>query len=841
MNKNKKIVIVGGVAGGATAIARLRRLDENAEIILLEKGEFVSFANCGLPYYIGGVIHHRDALFVSDIRSIENKYNVEIRNFSEVVEINRDEKKVLVKNTKDGKEYFETYDKLLLSTGSKPFVPNMNGTDNKNVFTLWTIPDTDKIFKYIQENNVKRAVVAGGGFIGIEMAENLIERGIAVTLVEFADQILTPLDKDMSTIVANHAKEKGINLILQTGVKEIINDGKQVLLSNDEIIDTDMILLSIGVRPNTEFVKEAGLSMGDRAGVIVDEYMQTSDPDIYAVGDMIEVTHGVSGLKTMIPLAGPANKQGRAVAANILGQKEEKYDGTIGTSIVKVFDLTVATTGENEKMLQARGLKLWEDYGYSLVHPMSHAGYYPGAMPLSVKLLFDKKDGRVLGAQIIGYDGVDKRIDTVATTIHFKGSIYDLTKLELAYAPPFSSAKDPINIAGYAATNIFEGLSTPISLKEYNENKEDYVLIDVREDMETITGGMEAVINVPLTRLREEYVKLDKDKKYVVYCAVGLRGYLAERILKQKGYTVFNLLGGYRTYQQISNNLGSESGNKSIEQEKLIFADSEEAGMTDGNLESKYENIIELNVCGLSCPGPIMKVAQKMNELNEGDTLFIKSSDPGFLIDIESWCKNTSNTFISKESSKECYMATIRKGCEDCDNHTASTVCGSIACSDSQKVDEKTMIVFDGDLDKALAAFIIANGSLAMGNKVNMFFTFWGLNVLRKKKPEPVKKDFISGMFGRMMPKGASKLGLSKMHFAGAGSAMMRSVMKKKGIASLEELIEEAINSGVRLVACQMSMDVMGITKEELIDGVEVGGVATMLHYSDRSNMNLFI
>ena len=565
---SKKIVVVGGVAGGATAVARLRRLDENAQIILFEKGEYVSFANCGLPYYIGRVIEERDSLFVSDIASIKSKYNIDIRNFSEVVKIDRENKNVLVRQ-KDGKEYNESYDVLLLSTGSTPFVPNMEGTDNENVFTLWTVPDTDKIHNFIQKNNPKHAVVAGGGFIGLEMAENLHELGIKVTLVEFANQVMPPLDKDMAKLVENHIEEKGINLKLNLGVSKIINDGKTVVLTDGSIIDTEMTLLSIGVRPNTGFVKDAGIEVNQRGGVIVDEYMQTNDPNIYAIGDMIEVVNKVSNLKTMIPLAGPANKQGRAVAANILGLKSEKYEGSIGTSVAKVFDLTVANTGENEKSLQARGLVYNKDYSYSLIHPLSHVSYYPGYTPMTLKLLFSLEDGKVYGAQIVGHDGVDKRIDTIATTIHFKGNVYDLTKLELAYAPPYNSAKDPVNMAGYVATNILEKLTDVISYEDYIKNKDDYVLIDVREVIEFNDGNIKNAINIPLSTLRSKYKELDKSKKYVINCAVGIRGYIAERILKQAGYDVKNMIGGYKTYQGIKYEKGANLVDVDIEQEKL--------------------------------------------------------------------------------------------------------------------------------------------------------------------------------------------------------------------------------------------------------------------------------
>ena len=811
---SKKIIIVGGVAGGATALARLRRLDESAEIVLFEKGEFVSFANCGLPYYLGGVIKNRDSIFVTNIDSIKGKYNVDIRNFSEVTQIDREQKKVKVKNVKTGEEYFESYDKLLLSTGSYPFVPPMEGVEAENVFTLWNVADVDKIYNYIHEHQPKSAVIAGGGFIGIEVAENLLEKGISVTLVEFSAQILPPLDKDMAKIAENHIQDKGIKLLLNTGVKSIQKNGKQVELSNGDIIDTDMTLLSIGVRPNTVLAKDAGLELNQRGGVIVNDFMQSSDEDIYAIGDMIEVTNKVNDLKTMIPLAGPANKQGRAVAANILGLQNETYEGSIGTGIAKVCDLTIASTGENEKSLISRGLKLWEDYGISIVHPMSHAGYYPGAKPMTIKLIYSNKDARVLGAQIVGYEGVDKRIDTIATTIHFKGSIYDLTKLELAYAPPYSSAKDPVNMAAYAASNSYEGLSEPISYEDFLASKDKFTLLDVREDMETAAGSIDNSLKIPLTKLRHRLSELDKTKTYVTFCAIGLRGYIAERILKQEGYKVRNLLGGYKTYSDINYVPGNKKAFIQAEQDKL---------------PQESSSALELDVCGLSCPGPIVSVAKEMDNLKEGQTLLVTATDPGFCNDIESWCINTGNTLVSKSDKKGIYKVVLKKG--------SSEDLPKPSC----KQKEKTMIVFDGDLDKALAAFIIATGSAAMGNKVNMFFTFWGLNILRKSNPPIVKKDIMSKLFAIMMPKGSKKLTLSKMNFGGMGTKMMKDIMKKKGISSLEELIAQAQKAGVKMTACQMSMDVMGLKKEELIDGIEIGGVATMLNDNDNSNMNLFI
>lgn len=804
---SKKIVVVGGVAGGATAVARLRRLDENAQILLLERGEYVSFANCGLPYYIGGTIADRKSLFVTDIPSIQSKYNVEIRNYSEVIRIDPEERQVLVRE-KDGHEYPESYDVLLLSTGSTPFMPDIPGKDFPNVFSLWTIPDTDRIFNYIQDKKPRRAVVTGGGFIGLELVENLADRGIDVTLVEFANQVMQPLDVEMARLVENHLREKGVHLMLQQGVSQIADEGRQVVLSDGQRLDTDMTLLCIGIRPNTALAREAGLKVNQRGGVIVDEHMRTSDPHIYAVGDMIEVKHRVSGLPIMIPLAGPANKQGRAVAANLLGLTPETYEGSMGTSVAKVFDLTVASTGENEKALQTRGLQYQRDYAYALLHPMSHAGYYPGATPMTLKVLFSLEDGRVLGAQCVGFDGVDKRIDVIASAIHFKGTIHDLKRLELAYAPPYSNAKDPVNMAGFVAANLMAGLSDGVSVQQYLDNKECYTVLDVREDMECAVGTIPSAVQIPLPQLRERLSELDKQKDYLVYCAVGIRGYIAERILKQKGFKASNLMGGYRMWQNLTQNV-STAMRQPTYQDKLPV-----------QLEQSV-----LDVCGLSCPGPIMEVSKRIVGMQEGETLAVQASDPGFIRDIDSWCQNTGNTLLSKSSEKGIYRAVVRKG-------------GGTMQENRGK--EKTMIIFNGDLDKAIAAFIIANGSVAMGNKVNMFFTFWGLNIIKREGVRD-KKDFIGWLFSLMLPKSARRLSLSKMNFGGLGSKMMRAVMKKKGISSLEELIKQAQDNGVRMIACQMSMDVMGITKEELLDGVEIGGVATMLNDNDRSNMNLFI
>ncbi len=829
---SKKTVIVGGVAGGASAAARLRRVDETAEIIMFERGSYISFANCGLPYYIGGTIKERNALFVQTPEAMNARFNMDVRIDSEVVSIDRNNKTVHIRELKTGKEYDETYDNLVLSPGSSPIRPNIPGIDNPRVFSLWNVPDTDAIKSYIEDNKIKNATVIGGGFIGIEMAENLHDLGINVTLVEMADQVMTPVDYEMAQIIHHHLSSKGVRLLLNNGVKafEDKDNTTYVQLQDGTEVPSDMVILSIGIRPNGELAKECGLEVNQRGGIVVDEYMQTSDPSIYAVGDAIEVIDYVSNTPTMIPLAGPANKQGRIVANNIAGKKEA-YKGTQGTSVAKVFDLTVASTGLNEKQLNKLGKEYGKDYYISLVQPNSHAGYYPGALPMTLKLIFDK-DGKVLGAQNVGYDGVEKRIDVIATALRFGATIYDLKELELSYAPPFSSAKDPVNLAGFAAENILEESQLPFLWREVKDiDPSKTVILDVRELVEFNLGAISNATHIPLNSLRSRMSELPKDKEIVVYCAVGLRGYIATRILSSYGFKAKNLLGGYSLYKVFNANYSNpmcdfDNINEHLGDDGIPEGVQKEEAST----ELHTNKTIELNACGLQCPGPIMEVNTKISELLPGDILKISATDPGFVEDIQAWCKKTGNSFIHSEKQKNSFVVTLRK------EHTKE-----LASIKPDLQDDTTMVVFSGDLDKALASMIIANGAVAMGKKVTLFFTFWGLNILRKSNPAHVEKSFIEKMFGAMMPRGSSKLKLSKMHMGGMGTAMIKNVMKNKHVNSLEELIASAQANGVRMVACTMSMDLMGIKEEELIDNIEFGGVATYLGATDTANHNLFI
>ncbi|MFS0784638.1 CoA-disulfide reductase [Bacillus sp. 1P06AnD] len=547
----KKIVIIGGVAGGATAAARLRRLDEESHIVLFEKGEYISFANCGLPYYIGEVIKKRQSLLVQTVEGMSKKFALDIRNLTEVTSINPEKKTVAAFNSATGETYEESYDALILSPGAKPIVPPFPGLQEaQNVFTLRNVPDTDRIKEIVDQQKPKKAVVVGGGFIGLEMAENLVHRGIEVTVVEMANQVMAPLDYENACIVHNHLREKGVNLILEDGVKSFEENGQKLRLNSGKEVETELTILSIGVKPENELAIQAGLKAGERGGIVVDEYLRTSHKDIYAIGDAVETKEYIFGQPAMVPLAGPANRQGRIVADNIYG-KETPYKGVLGTSVAKIFDLTVAATGHNEKALKRFG----KEYEAIHIHPVSHAGYYPGASPIALKLIFDKESGTLYGAQGVGKEGVEKRIDVIATAIKGGLSVHDLQELELAYAPPFSSAKDPVNMLGYVASHIVDGEVKVAHYHEIDEFvKNGALLVDVRDPHERDNGYIPGSINIPLGELRERLHELPKDKTIYVSCQVGLRGYLATRILDLNGYEAVNVSGGYKTYSAVYGN-----------------------------------------------------------------------------------------------------------------------------------------------------------------------------------------------------------------------------------------------------------------------------------------------
>lgn len=815
---NKRTLIIGGVAGGATTATRLRRRDENREIIVFERGEYISYANCGLPYYIGDTIKSRDALLLQTPEAMKDKYNIDVRIKNEVLEIDPDAKKVIVKDLQTDKIYEESYDDLVIATGSSPLKPQIPGIDHKNIFTLWNVNDMDNIKSYINENKISSAAVIGGGFIGLEMAENLDHANLEVTLIEMQNQVMAPLDLEMANLLHENIIANGVDLILNDGVKafEDVGEKIKIILTSGQEVIVDMVVLSIGVKPNSELAAKANLALNAKKGIIVDEYLKTSADHIYAVGDVIEVDNFITKEKTMIPLAGPANKQARILADNLCGD-QKKYHGSQGSAIAKVFDLNAASVGINEKQLKAMKKVKNKDYFTALINQKSHAGYYPGATNLTLKMIFDA-DGKIYGAQIVGQDGVDKRIDTLATTIRLKGTIYDLMELELSYAPPFSSAKDPVNMLGYVAENILSHKARFIEWDEVDalleDKKDDFVILDVTEEMERMVFAIKDSYHIPLGKLRQRIDELDKSKLIIPYCAIGVRSYNAARILMQNGFKRVAILSGGTSFY------------KSMHYQQKVTK-KKNSSNDHPNINSDQEMKI-LDCCGLQCPGPIMKVNETLNEMENDEILKVSASDMGFLKDVASWCDKTGNTLLKSERVAQENIAYIKKG-------TASTV------KKSEVKEGKTLVVFSGDLDKVLASFIIANGAAAMNRPVTMFFTFWGLNALRKSEHVKVKKPLIDKLFGLMMPRGSQKLKLSKMNMAGMGTAMLKKVMNDKNVDSLETLMKTAMANGVRLVACTMSMDIMGITKDELIDGVEFGGVASYLGDAEEGNVNLFI
>lgn len=790
-----KVIIIGGGAAGASCAARLRRLNESAQILILEKTNEISIANCGLPYYVSGVISDRDNILVSNPEKFKTWFNIDVRLNSEVVKIDRKNKAVQLNNGES-----LSYDKLVLAQGASPIIPQFEGMENSKVFGVRTLNDADKIKDYIKNNNPQKAVVVGGGFIGIEMAENLCEMGIKTTLVELGDQILAPVDKEVALFAQNAMIEKGVELILSDGVNRFAGD--KIVLNSGSEIEFDIVIMAIGVKSEINLAKDAGLEVG--RGIIVNDFMQTVDEDIYAAGDSVEVKDFVSDMNTLIPLAGPANRQGRIIADNICGIASS-YKKSQGTSVIKVFGLTVASVGNNEKQLKQKNIQYWKTYTFG----RSHAGYYPDSSQILFKLLFSN-DGKVLGAQAVGEDGVEKRIDVISSIMRMNGTVQDMLDSELCYAPPYSSAKDPVNILGMNADNILRGFIKPA----YFEDLEDAYLIDVRPEISFKLNTIPKAVNIPISEIRQKLSEIPRDKKVILFCNTGYTSYCASRILLQHGFNnVYSLMGGFELYKELTKRISKREIVNIAAANKEVLASA---------------NITKINASGLQCPGPIMKVSNILSDAKDGDMFEVLSTDKGFKSDIEAWCQTTGNSLVDMRVEGKNIYATIQKG-------SALPV---LASSDERS--GQTIVVFSNDLDKVLASFIIANGAKATGKDVTMFFTFWGLNVLRKSNVN-VKKGLIDRMFGLMMPKGPDKLTLSKMNMGGLGSLMMKWVMKNKNISTLSELIQQAKDSGIKFIACNMSMDVMGIKEDELIDGIEIGGVAKYIAESNNANSNLFI
>ena len=856
-----KIVIVGGVAGGATTAARLRRVDEDAEILILERGGHISYANCGLPYYIGEVIAERERLFVQTPENFKRSFNIDVKIHSEVTAVERERKVVTVRNTESGEEWEEPYDKLVLSPGAEPVKPPIPGINSEGIFTLRSVPETDAIKSFVDDRKPRKAVVVGAGFIGLEMAENLHDRGIFVTIVEMAEQVMNVVDYEMAAMVHQHLKTKDVEFYLQDGVASFTKKGETITitLQSGRTIEAEMVILSIGVRPEGKLAKDAALEIGTTGGIKVNEYLQTSDADIYAVGDAIEFTHPITKQPTITYLAGPANKQGRICANNIVFGPREEYEGAIGTAAAKVFDLTVASTGASEKSLQRTDIP----FKTVITHSSSHAGYYPDAMPLTIKTIFSPVDGKLLGAQAVGYEGVDKRIDLMATVVRKHGTIHDLTEIEHAYAPPYSSAKDPVNIAGFVAENVYEKRSRHIQWREIMGcDLNEIALIDVRTPEEYELGTIEGSLNIPTYELRERLHEVPRDKTLVIFCGVGLRAYHAEQILRHHGFEdVYNLSGGYKTYESSVQKQANEDlwerdyvgkddniyqsdvegaqGSTAFRHPPTPDRSVAEAGPTHaatsavphgGTIKTEA---LQIDASGLQCPGPIMKLKKSIDGLAPGEQLREIATDPGFARDVESWCRMTGNRLVSLKKDGARTVAVVEKG-------SAPTPSAGSAGA-ATPLTGSTLVVFSDEMDRALASLVLANGAAGAGKDVTMFFTFWGLSLLKKDHKPRVSKDFMGRMFSWMLPKSRKKLKLSKMNFGGMGAAMMKARMKQTNVDSLDQLFTSAQEAGVRLVACQMSMDVMGIKAEELMDGVEIGGVANYMEHASNSNVNLFV
>lgn len=837
-----KYLIIGGVAGGASAAARLRRLDEEAEIVLLERGEHVSYANCGLPYYVGDVIQDREKLFVMTPSRFRETLNVDVRTGTEAVAIDAVAKTVTLLDRASGKTSLESCDALILSPGAEPVRPPIPGIDHPRILTLRSVPDIDRIKKVVDQGSTspthrpRTAVIVGAGFIGLEMAESLHQRGLSITVVEALDQVMNVVDFEMAAIVHHHLRDKGVGLYLGDGVLEFEHrgDGISVNLKSGAKLPADLVILSIGVKPDTKLAREAGIALDPRGYIQVDDHLQTNIPWIWAVGDATVSRSPLTGEPQPVPLAGPANKQARIAAENVVRGNTRRWKGAIGTAVAKVFDLTVATTGLSEKACRRGNIP----FQSAIVHPSSHASYYPGAHPYSMKLLWNPASGRILGAQAVGIDGVDKRIDAIAAFLGMHGTVEDLAEFEHAYAPPYSSAKDGVNYAGFVAVNAMEGLTKILHWDELESRvAAGAFLLDVRTPQEFELGHILGAVNIPSTELRERLSEIPLDREIVIYCGVGIRGNLSERILLQNGYDqVCNLTGGWKTWKAATDPQENRTPTPAARIAGAETIYSEASGAPEP-VQASHVTEIMVDACGLQCPGPILRMKEAVDRAPANAHVAVKASDPGFARDARAWCNITGNRLVSLREGGGNWTATIEK----IPKPSAAVPSAQSKASMAVSGNEVTLIVFSNDLDRALASFVIANGALATGKTVTMFFTFWGLSVIRKRGKVPVQKDFMGRMFNLMLPRNANGLGLSRMNFGGIGTMLMKRRMEGMQVDRLEAMMDSARCAGVRMTACQMSMDLMGVAREELMDGVELGGVASYLEAASNAGINLFV
>lgn len=857
--KHMKTVIIGGVAAGAGAAARLRRLDEQREIILIERGKSISYANCGLPYHLGGVIPDRERLLVIQPEKFAARFRVDVRTEHEVLEIDRKQKLLKIRSS-DGTEYTESYDKLLLATGSVPVDDGtFSGKENPRVLHLWTLADMDRVMERLKEG-AKRAIIVGAGFVGLETAENLKARGLEVTILQRGNHVLPTLDPEMASSLTEELLHAGIQIRFGCKVRRYQDLGNSVRVELEnpegESLEADLVIVSTGVRPNSDLAKKAGLACGERGHVSVDEHLRTSDPDIYAAGDVVEITDSLSGEKTAVPLAGPANRQGRIAADNLAGITDSVYRRSLGTSTLKAGRLTAASVGITETRLKAMGRPFRKIY----LHPSSNASYYPGAARLDIKLIFEE-DGSILGAQIVGMKGADKRIDAIAQAMRNGLKAPQLGELELAYAPPYNSAKDPVNFAGFIAENVLTGRSDVV----YPDSiPGDALILDVREPEENALGTLPGAINIPLEQLRDRLGELDAARLTVTFCQVGLRGYLAERILKQHGFRAANLSGGWITWKMFhpEKSLPSQISLPSQPQSSPALRgksgvapephEGEKEGVTEGSSVSRTE-VLTLDVRSLPCPGPVVKLKAAMNGSAPGTAVHVLAS-PSFEGDLIQWAKSGNfelRNLLRKEEWMEADVLKPLAGDSSSGNGSGAPYGNPVGEGSSgvscrmpgrkAPAQSAAIVLFSNDYDKAMAAMILANAFAAAGMKVGVFFTFWGLSVLKKNPEPPLRKTLMGKLFGFMLPCGAEKLALSKMNMMGFGTQMMKDLMKQKKVMSLPELIRSARESGVRFIACEMAMDVMGISREELIEVDEVAGAATFAALAGENGPTLFI
>jgi NADPH-dependent 2,4-dienoyl-CoA reductase/sulfur reductase-like enzyme/peroxiredoxin family protein/TusA-related sulfurtransferase/rhodanese-related sulfurtransferase len=810
------IVIVGGVAAGASCAARARRLSEAARITIIERGPDISFANCGLPYFIGGEIKDRSRLALQTPQSLGNLLNVEVRIRTEAIAIDRAAKTLRLRNLEDGTESTLSYDKLVLTPGAAPLRPPMRGVDDPRILTLRNLQDMDRIAA--AASTAQRALIIGAGFIGLEMAEQLVHLKKEVALVELADQVLPQMDPEMTALLRSELESNGVRLVLGDGIEGFDPEPDRIVarLKSGASLDADLVILSIGVKPESGLATAAGLQTGARGTIAVNPWMQTSDPDIYAAGDVVESFERVQNTPMNLPLGGPANRQGRVIADHIfLPDQARPYPGHIGTAIVRAFDAACGITGWSEKRLKQAGIP----FETTTVTDMHHAGYYPGAVPLTVKILWDPATGRLLGGQAMGAAGVDKRLDVLATALAGKLTVDDLVHLELSYAPPFGSARDLINTAGFAAQNSRNALVNPVRALPEGE-----LILDVRPAVMASADPIPGSINIPLGELRKRLGELDKSRPLTAVCALGKNSYFAARILNQNGFQARSVVGGWKLLK------GSQT---------MPHLPSP-APVPEPAAPSREPIAQRLDATGLSCPGPLMRMSNTLRDMRAGELLEVKASDSGFARDVQAFCASGGHQLVSLEKDQGILIARVKKT-----GGTAmipsQSCCGTAATPAPASRQGATIICFSGELDKALAAFVIANGAAAMGGPSAIFFTFWGLNVIRKNPAPSVEKDLMGNMFGMMMPQGADALPLSNMHMAGMGTAMMKYRMASKNLPNLPGLMAEARKQGVRLLACSMSMEAMGLKLEELVDGVEVGGVADMLACSSNTASTLFI